>query len=79
MSVVSGLYSSIIIKTSCPGLYVVESKERDRFKPFTDLEEDELTPLKSVHVFIGATPVVVVLMVKEVEGFNEGASVIDGV
>jgi hypothetical protein len=41
---------SIAIDTSCPGWYVVESRERERLRPLPDADEAELTSLKFVVV-----------------------------
>jgi hypothetical protein len=41
---------SITIDTSRPGRYVFESRERERLRPLAEVDEAELTPLKSVVV-----------------------------
>jgi hypothetical protein len=42
--------TSITIEISPPGRYVFESRERERLRPLAEVDEAELTPLKSVVV-----------------------------
>jgi hypothetical protein len=46
----SAFLTSIAIEISCPGWYVVESRDRERLRPLADVFEAKLTPLKSVVV-----------------------------